>query len=93
MSDQLTPDISAQTSVHPREKRSITVPTPAFGRARRALIRFRAAQITRGMIRELLAIQQEPVRRRRRRDPLFVRLDALAVHYEALGGDPADLLR
>jgi hypothetical protein len=92
VSTQLTPNISAgaQTIVRATEKRSATVPMPAFARARRAVIRFRAAQITRGMLRELLAIDREPPRGRR---PLFTRLDTLAARYEALGGHPADLLR
>jgi hypothetical protein len=92
MRTHLTPNIPApaETIVHPGEDHSLTVPLPAFARARRAAIRFRAARITRAMIRELLAIDRVPIPGRQ---PLFVRLDALTARYKALGGDPADLLR
>jgi hypothetical protein len=59
-------------------------------RARRALIRIQAARSTRRMLRELHAIHTEPTPGRR---PPFARLEALTARYEALGGDPSDLLR
>jgi hypothetical protein len=62
---------------------------PALGAVRRAAIRLQAAHVTRGMIRELVAVPQTTVPR----TPLFARLDALQERYTALGGDPADLLR
>ena len=62
---------------------------PAFGAVRRAAIRLQAAHVTRGMIRELIAVPQTTAPR----TPLFARLDALQERYAALGGDPADLVR
>ena len=87
MSTQLTPNISAPAQTIGRPT---IVATPAFARARRAVIRLRAAQITRGMIRELHATDRVPPPGRQ---PLFTRLDDLTARYEALGGHPADLLR
>ena len=62
---------------------------PALSAGRRAAIRLQAAYVTRGMIRELLAVPQTMAPRM----PLFARLDALQERYAPLGGDPADLVR
>jgi hypothetical protein len=68
---------------------TVTSATPAFARARRALIRFQAARTTRRMVDELefhLELAPGP-------QPLFVHLEALRARYEAFGGDPLDLER
>ena len=62
--------------------------TPAFGRVRRLVVRRQAARVADAMIRDLLAVPQPFAGR-----PRFARLDALTARYEALGGDPSDLVR
>jgi hypothetical protein len=66
------------------------VGAPSFARARRALIRLRAARLTDRMVREMVAAPGVPTRPH---DPAFPQLDALAERYEALGGDRSVLLR
>jgi hypothetical protein len=90
MSNQLTPRIT----VRPAPVRSTIDDLPAAAArpvlaVRRAAIRLQAAHITRGMIRELVAVPQIAAPR----TPLFVRLDVLQERYAQLGGDPAALVR
>jgi hypothetical protein len=91
MSSQLTPQMTGPAATirstvghHPS-----VAAQPAFGAVRRLAIRLRAGDVTRGMIREMVAVPQTTAARR----PLFPRLDALQERYAQLGGDPADLLR
>jgi hypothetical protein len=91
MSSQLTPHMTVPTAPigNPADDALSVAARPALGSVRRAAIRLQAAQVTRGMIRELTAVSQIAAPR----TPLFVRLDALQERYAQLGGDPADLVR
>ena len=91
MSHQLTrhmmvPAASVRTTV---DELPAVAAYPALAAVRRQVIRLQAARVTRGMIRELVALPQIAAPRK----PLFVRLDALQERYAALGGDPGDLVR
>jgi arginine/lysine/ornithine decarboxylase len=91
MSGQLTPQMTVPAAPVRNTLDDFTsVATgTALGALRRAAIRLRAAHVTRGMIRELLAVPQTTAPG----TPLFARLDALQERYAQLGGDPADLAR
>ena len=91
MSGQLTPKMTVPAApVRNTLDDFASVATgTALGALRRAAIRLRAAHVTRGMIRELLAVPQIAAHR----TPLFVRLDELQERYAQLGGNPADLVR
>jgi hypothetical protein len=80
---------SPHSVVRARDEATATPLMRSFTRARRVVVRLHAKRITNRMIDEL-EFRLEP---RRRGEPLFVRLDALAARYEALGGDPSDLPR
>jgi hypothetical protein len=86
MSSQVTPRMTVRSTV---DDFPSVATRPALDAVRRAAIRLQAAHVTRGMIRELVAVPQIAAPR----TPLFVRLDALQERYAALGGDPADLVR
>ena len=90
MSSQLTPQMTvAAATIRSTVDHPAAAARPALGAVRRAAIRLQAAHVTRGMIRELIAVPQITAPRA----PLFVRLDALQERYAQLGGDPADLVR
>jgi hypothetical protein len=91
MSHQLTPHMMVpaapiRTTV---DELPAVAAHPVLGGVRRAVIRLQAARVTRGMIRELVALPQIAAPRA----PLFARLDALQERYAQLGGDPTDLVR
>jgi hypothetical protein len=80
----------ASTGFTPTVPRTARVAGHSLAGARRAVIRARAAAVTRDMIRELVATPGIPAHPNR---PAHLRLDALCERYRALGGDSADLLR
>jgi hypothetical protein len=90
MSSQLTPHMTGPAAtIHSAvDDLSAGARQPALGALRRAAVRLQAVHVTRGMIREMVAVPQTTAPR----TPLFVRLDALQERYAQLGGDPADLL-
>jgi hypothetical protein len=91
MSSQLTPHMTgpAATIRSTVDDLSAVAPHPGLGALRRAAIRLQAAHVSRGMIRELVAVPQTTAPRA----PLFARLEQLQERYAQLGGDPAVLVR
>jgi hypothetical protein len=80
----------ASTGFTPTVPRTARVAGHFLPGVRRAVIRARAAAVTRDMIREAVTTPGIPAHPDR---PAHLRLDVLCERYRTLGGDPADLLR